>query len=161
VLSPLSLDELLLKEPAEVLNYLISYRETSPIGASREGLIQTVTSAASRKYDWGRELAEQLSSQANSPPDLWSALVRAWAGSDLSGSQWKDVLTLLNSQPHLSASIPSEIATLLESGIKKPENSIPTDCYALISSLSNDVWEQIRSTSQPPQSEEKVIDWLF
>lgn len=161
LLSPLSLDELILKEPAEVLDYLISYRETSFMGPSRDGLLQSVTTAAAKSYDWGRKLAEQLLLRADSPTDLWSALVRAWAGAELTNSQWTDLLTLLDSQPKLQGSISSEIATLLESGIKKPASFIPADCYGLISNLSNDVWEEVRATSRAPKHEERVIDWVF
>jgi hypothetical protein len=60
LVSPLSVDELLFKNPAEVIEELVSFQETSPIGPSREGLIQSVTTAASRNYEWGWRLGHQL-----------------------------------------------------------------------------------------------------
>jgi hypothetical protein len=160
-LSPNTTEELLDQKPSDLIEYLITYKSDTVFGPTRAGLVQRVTSAA-KKYKWGWELAKLLSERDDAPADLWAALVRAWSESELQDSEWEDILRLLDSNERIRESIPGEIATLLESGIKKPTNAVPISCYELLDRISSALWSTVKSTSQRPKIERKEgTDWVF
>ncbi len=158
--SPLKVDELLSKPPNEHIDFLLSYEEKRPFGPSREGLIENVCVAATSNNQWGWELAKELKRLDALKIDLWSSLVRSWSGSELQNDKWKEVLTLLDTSEQLHAPLANEITYLLEDGIKKTSQPIPSECFYLIDDLSKRLWEVVRLQSSAPKSTSKEIDWV-
>jgi hypothetical protein len=158
--SPLSVDELLSKRPAEHIEFFVSYDIQSPFGPNREGLLANVTTASTRNCTWSLELAKELTGREPVKSDLWSALVRAWASSELNDDTWEYVLQLLDENQQLLSPLADEISNLLEDGIKKTAGPIPSECLDVVSDLSRKLWAIVRQTKAPEPSA-KEIDWVM
>ncbi len=117
--SPISVEELLSKPSGAHIDFLLSYEPERPFGPSREGLADNLSTAAARNYEWSRQMAKELRQRDALKTDVWAALIRAWASSALQDTAWHDVLTLLDSANALHEPLATDIANLLEDGIKK------------------------------------------
>jgi Domain of unknown function (DUF4020) len=158
--SLLSVEELLAKPISEHLDFLLSYEPNHPFGPSRDGLTDVVYTAATRNFEWGWQLAKELEKRSALKTDLWSSLIRAWACSALQDIAWRDVLALLDSNKGLHEQVVTEIANLLEDGIKKASRPIPSDSFAAASDLSKTLWALIR-TQQAPAKPSPEPDWVM
>jgi len=76
--SPITAAELLSKPPEEQLDFLISYRTTDPMGASREGLFYELRKAIADQYGWGMDLLNALKRRGSWETDMLKAVVDAW-----------------------------------------------------------------------------------
>ncbi len=159
--SPFGVDELLAKLPSAQMDVLLSYETEGLFGPSREGLVANVTAAVIRNYEWSWQFAGELRERGATQIDLWSALVRGWAGSELPNDAWRDVLTLLDVDEGLHDPLSSEIADLLKDGIKKTSKPIPAECFDLIGDLSKRIWVMLRLKSAPPKLTSTETDWLM
>jgi SIR2-like protein/uncharacterized protein DUF4020 len=159
--SPRSVEELLSNPPNTQIDFLLTYVSETPFGSNREGLVENVSAAAIRNYEWSRQLAGALLARDAIKADLWSALVRAWAASELRNDAWKEVLTLLDTEERLHDSLASEIANLLEAGIKKSPQPIPPECFDLIDDLSKRLWATLRTQSKAPKPASEKTDWVM
>lgn len=99
--SPWSMEELLARPAGDWANELLSFQETDSFGPNREGLVETVKTAAEQNIEWGLQLADALSELGSWDSDLWPSLMRAWSG-ELNQEELGRVLGFLK-QPDLHA----------------------------------------------------------
>ena len=158
--SPLGVEELLSKPPGAHIEFLLSYEPDRPFGPSRDGLADNLTTAAVRDYTWSWELAQELQRREALKPDIWAALIRGWASSVLRDTAWHDVLTLLDSTNALHGRLVTDIANLLEDGVKKAEQPIPSDCFAVAADLSKKLW-RIAAAKPSPEKPVPEPDWVM
>ena len=99
--SPWSMEELLARPAGDWANELLSFQETDSFGPNREGLVETVKTAAEQNIEWGLQLADALSDLGSWDSDLWPSLMRVWS-SELSLEQLGQVFGFLKT-PDLHA----------------------------------------------------------
>ena len=87
--------EILDKEPAVILDYLLTFVGDNVHGLSGEGLLAKVRQAVAESFDWGIQLAFQLQNRGYWETDMWRPILRAWIASKLSESQLIRVFSLL------------------------------------------------------------------
>ena len=115
--SPWSPEELLARPAGDWANELLSFQETDPFGPNREGLVETVKTAAEQNIEWGLELADALSEIDSWNSDLWPSLMHAWSG-ELSLEQHRQVLGFLKS-PDLHALHGQSVVGALSAVVRK------------------------------------------
>lgn len=76
--SPITVEELLSREPAEQLEFLLTYKGNRFDGPNREGLLNTITQAVQQDFDWGYKLAQALIDAVAWETDIWRHIFRGW-----------------------------------------------------------------------------------
>jgi len=158
--SPKTVEDLLAKTPKEQIEYLVSFKAETPFGPSREGLLETISDAAARKYGWGIELAAELEARAAWDIDLWPPILRGWAQADLIDDQWRGVLMFLDGREKLHRPFVNELASLLEEGIKKTSKPIPDACMHTAVDLSKRLWSVVCAQGGGLPEKVKDPDWV-
>ena len=77
--SPWSVAELLSRPAKDWVGELLSFQEKDLLGPSRSGLLHAVEQAATKRFEWGIDLADALAESADWDADLWPPLIRAWS----------------------------------------------------------------------------------
>ena len=92
--------ELLLERPAaEMLSALLEYQPTDRErfdGYHCSAMLDTIREAAKQNPDWGFDLADSLAASGEWNADLWHSIFRAWAETEMDGSQLHRALSLLS-----------------------------------------------------------------
>jgi hypothetical protein len=139
---PMKPEELLAREPIDVLPELLAYRELPPDGFEPgwRDVLGLVTECVHRDVEWGLKLALALNGMELRESELWSATIQGWTIGSLSAEQWPAVCDVL-----LGHESPEEIreatAQLLEQGIRSPQGSLPTTAIPMASALAKRLWD--------------------
>ena len=148
--SPWSVEELLSRPPSEWVHDLLSFRQESPLGPDRPGLVFTVAAAAERDFRWAAGLAAEFAVREHWDADLWIALLRAWRGAGLAASQLDEVFRVL-CEPRLCKAHPSGVARLLRGWLENPGQSITAELLRQANSIASCTWTTIdREPVQDP-----------
>ena len=145
--SPWTVDQLLDRPAVQWLGELLSFRQVDFLGPDRHGLVEAVSEAAKRDFDWGLALADALSGQENWTIDLWTALLRSWRKPD--DRQLRKICALLG-QPRLQAEQGGRIADVLHDWLKKRRASSPHDLLAQANTIAIGMWDRI-DRSEPTE----------
>lgn len=145
--SPWAVEELLERPAAAWREELLTFKQFDFLGPDRVGLLQAVTEAAKRDFDWGLALADALSGQENWTIDLWTALLRSWRKPD--DRQLRKICALLG-QPGLQAEQGGRIADVLHDWLKKRRASSPHDLLAQANTIAIGMWDRI-DRSEPTE----------
>lgn len=140
--SPVTVDTLLKKTPAEWFDFFLSFKGDSFAGPDRDGLLADIREAVKSDFKWGMDLVALLRNHSDPPPDLWRSVIRGWVGTSFSNDQWHDILGILN-DPILVKNHADAIADLLEAGIKKEEGGIALSHWELADKLAGFAWDNI------------------
>ena len=157
--SPISVEDLLSKDPNENIEWLASYQGQDILSASREGLLETVGAAVARSFEWGQRLASALERRGLWDSDLLKYLVSGWQKAELTDEQWLTTLELLRDHEGFVRSAVHEVSTLLQSGLEKPTHRIPASGLELALVVAEKGWSACSADSQPDDLGER--DWLF
>ena len=122
--------------------------------------MQTVQISVSSNFDWSWKLASELRKLAIWKEDLWSALIGGWSDSQLTDDPSTQILKLFDEAQELYLPIASDVARLLEGGVKKAAHPIPNDCLDLAGDLALKVWNVVSLASQEPKRSSKEPDWV-
>lgn len=152
--SPLTVEELLGKQPQEWLEYFLSFKEERFEGPDRDGLLHFIGEAVQRDFSWGRELTRVLIDQGDYTLDLWESLIRGWQGAKLSFDQWDYVLSVLDNAG-LVQKYSHIISDLLERGAEKEESGIPISLFDKADGIAQKIW-----ASPDTINEIGIRDWL-
>jgi len=157
--SPITVEELLSETPKEQMDFLLSFKQSSPFGPGRDDLLLVVQAAVARSFEWGKALAQVLQAGGVWDSDLWKSVVGGWNSGNLTEPQWTEVLRFLGDDDRVLPSISYEAANLLKNVAEKAEYPIPTDCLWLSFEVSDKIWAALAGSREQPQ--EKSDDWLM
>jgi hypothetical protein len=160
--SPATAEDLLAKAPKDQVEYLLSFVGETPFGPSRDGLLQTVAEATTRRFAWGRELAAELEAREVWTADLWSSIILGWSKAELSDEQWKELLTFLNGAEKLHLPSVDDLASLLQEAMKRSSHPIPGAYLPIAFDLSKKLWvvTVAQAGAMPPKLKLKEAEWL-
>ncbi|RPI78818.1 MAG: DUF4020 domain-containing protein [Desulfobacteraceae bacterium] len=152
--SPVSVEDLLKKQPAEWQNLFLTFNGEVSVGSTRNGLLLNVTEAVPQNFNWAKELADLLCEQTKPTADLWESLIRGWNNSKLDPEQWEQVLSILdNLEP--AAEHAQSISALLQRGAKK-NDEIPLGLLNKADSVAQKVWTTLKD-----EISGETYDWLM
>ncbi len=156
--SPVSSDALISMDPEERFDEFMSYQEKGVIGPGREGLLAEVEKAVAQDYGWGLRLAGALEKKERWDSDLARCLVAGWRRAQLTDAQWQSVLGFLLSHDQLVQAAAYEVALLLESGVERPENPIPSSEIKAALAVAQTCWSGC--SLDAPTADSQKDDWL-
>jgi hypothetical protein len=157
--SPITVDELIGKEPSEVLDWLLTFKETGPFGPERDGLLETIRGCTSRSFDWAWKLVSALDDRREWESDLWGSIVAGWQSRSLSEEEWGIVLPFLIRRTELLEAHGREIVSFLEHGVEKDPGRIPQSCITQCQKLSETLWEVFDEVV--PKDAIQSDDWVM
>ena len=91
--SPWTANELLVRSAAEWVPQLLAFRQSDVNGPDPIGLLEAIQDAATRKFEWGIDLADALADAGAWDADLWRILLRAWPEMKLDEIQCRRVIS--------------------------------------------------------------------
>ena len=156
--SPIRAEDLLAKNPKELLDFILSFQEKSIYGPNRSGLLRELESAVKQSFSWSNELVEQLRAHGVAESDLWSPILRGWNSGQLSASDWEIILHLLRDNSEILEHAQYDVANFLEEGIKKSSNPIPDVSLDLAFTVSEKLW--ITLSKFPYDKYGDIEDWF-
>lgn len=118
--SPITVDEMLARPPAESVGFFLEYQPAS-IGfdePDRSGLLTFLTEAASRDVAWSSGLASALIEREEVESDVWGAILSGWRRADLEAEQWRELLRMLRDNVPLIAFHPRDVVDLIERAVE-------------------------------------------
>ena len=154
--SPVSVDELLGKRPADQVDWLLTFRGERFSGPDREGLLATLTESVKRDFEWGWDLAGVLRHRSAWDVDIWEHLIEAWRQSTLSEEQWKRIFSCLSDHGN-PVRIVHPAARFLFDGVSK-ENSLPASLLGEAESLACELQKACELEGQD-DGQEADGDW--
>jgi hypothetical protein len=153
--SPWPVEYLLSKLPDEVIDTLLSFSGVRFDGPDREGLLETVSEAVMRSFEWSWKLARVLRAKGKLEGDLWEAIVRGWREASLTPGEWSQVLLLLGQESTLVESTKDLCMSLLSKGLSKSESPLPQELWPQAQDLADAIWQACRT----PATAKKGVDW--
>ena len=153
--SPLSVEQILDKEPREHLDFLLTYKDKNFNGPDRDGLIAAVNDACKQQAQWSFSLSESLVEKKIWSSDLWTAIIRGWQEGDLSVEDWKIVLSKI-AAPKLYAAHAYDVANLIYSLVSNEGKPYALNLLEQTNDIALRVWKALQSDEQ----DEQIDDWL-
>lgn len=157
--SPITLEELLSKDPTDELQLLLTYEGDLFEGPNRRGLLGMVAEAISRDFEWGWKLETKLRDIRNWQTDLWAEIFRGLNRNSISEDQWREELEFLMWNAAFLQGFTNSISDFLEQGAKKQEGAIPVSCFVLAARVGDKVWD-ICTKEEYGEEEIRRDDWL-
>jgi len=93
--SPMTTEELIEKQPTEILDYLVSFSGDGFQVPPRHALLIRVRYAVEKCFEWGTTLAKELKERSLWECDLWQPILWGWTASELTESQLIWVLSFV------------------------------------------------------------------
>ena len=152
--SPVSVEDLLKKRPAEWFEYFMTFKGEDFRGPDRNGLLHNIGEAVKQDFDWGRELTDLLIDHVDPASDLWESVIRGWNGAKFSEKQWELILSILDDE-RLAEHHSHYIADLLQRGEEKEEERIPLGLLGKADSVAQKVWGTLQG-----EGDKETKDWL-
>ncbi len=153
--SPWSIEQLLAREPSELLDDLLNFKGNQFDGPSRDGLLANVREAAKQSASWAFVLGRALGERALWSSDLWPALIRGLQDSELPAEGWRDLLALV-SNPALQSVHAYDIANLLYALVRDGGKPFALELLEQANAIALPVWQALEANSQ----DEDIDDWL-
>lgn len=160
--SPRTPEDLLKQEPAEVLDYLLTFKSGEWMEPNREGLSAAAAAAAGQNTVWGMKLMRLLAAGGHWNSDLWSALVWRLSFATLPVEDQKWIIATLAGPLSQRASVVNGLTHFLLNGSLFSKES-PPDPRVLeaLAKFSVELWQAVR---QHPTDEDNAKlakeDWL-
>jgi hypothetical protein len=152
--SPVSVEELLKKGPAEQLNFFIAFKQDESGNFNRRGLLSNIAEAIQKDFVWAKELADLLSRQTEPPADLWESLIQGWNNAKLDAEQWEQVLSSLD-YANLLGEHAQSIPALLQRGAGE-NNAIPLNLLSKADDIAQKIWTALKA-----EISDETSDWLL
>ncbi|MDA2926861.1 DUF4020 domain-containing protein [Acidobacteria bacterium AH-259-G07] len=147
-ISPVAVEELLGKNPANWLEYLLTFKGEDWSGPTRDGLLQTVTEAVQREPKWGIVLAELLVGHKEWTSDLWQRILWGLTQARLTGERWTQVLKTADTDELVIAQ-EEALSDLLYQGSRQKEGAIPPNLLEKADRIALKVWESVKNLQAP------------
>ena len=158
--SPVSLEELLAKAPADAVSLLATFegQEFDLEGPDREGLLAMVREAAASDLAWTTSIIEILRAQDLWVADLWAALLGGLAVPKHSREDWTAILKVVSDLQDLPGSARSDLLDLLKKYAEEDVANIDRDLLTQVIGIA-------RRASEGAEHEDTVFvpgrkDWL-
>lgn len=157
--SPITIEELLTKDPTDetVITWILNNKSDSTGSPDFEGLLNTISVAVTQSFEWSSKLAVSLKDKEAWNTEVWRSILRGWNNGSLKESQWLEALTLLSEHKKLYQ-FANPIADLLENGIRKNQDSVPSSCLELAEQVADQLWDTV--IQERPENEPDDFDWL-
>ncbi len=157
--SPVTVEELLNKNPDEEVGWLLTYQGDEFAGPDREGLLIAITNAAGQSFRWSWQLVVALAKRREWRSDIWGSVLSGWQKTPLTKNQWRRVLNLVTHRGELLR-FPHSVAELLEQGISREHGVIPLSCLSLAENLAGKLFDACAKNLLNEEDLE-TQDWLL
>jgi hypothetical protein len=140
-----TVEELLEKSPSFWADKLLSIKGADEDGPTRTELIQNISEATKRDFNWSIGLAESLGGAGKWDVYPWYALINTWQKMELEADQYLQVFTWLESS-QLYPKHSREIADALYALVK---NGGPSYAFQLLSranQIAEELWQHLDRT---------------
>lgn len=154
--SPVMLDELIAMEPADQLEFLLTYQGKVFDGPDRAGLLNLIVQAVQQNFEWGIKLSTALIRSKAWDTDLWNHVLRGWEdGLDEDGNL-VTVLRLLSNTPELFRH-GYHISSLIEKRFNE-KKEISEEAISLAMQVAEMLFDHLEGL--PEEESEAPSDWL-
>ena len=143
-----TVDKLLSRSPADVLDELLPFQQESPRGPNRHDLLSTVAKAAQTKLDWGTDIAAALTGRELWDADLWISLIQAWRETQLSNEQAGEVFNCLSDSGVLKAQA-ARVADLLLARLEQADTPFTGTLLTQANAIAGRLWSLMDRDSAP------------
>jgi hypothetical protein len=157
--SPTNIDELVGKDPREVVDWLLNFKGTDPTGPEREGLLETIRGSVSSSFEWGWKLVEVLRDRGEWDSDVWGSIVTGWQARNLSEEEWGNVLPFLIRRTELLEEHGRDLVSFLEHSVEKDPGRIPPSYIPQCQQLSERLWDILDKVV--PKDAIQSDDWVM
>lgn len=155
--SPVTLEELVVKDPADQLEFLLTYKGNHPFdGPDRDGLLNNITKAVLEHFEWGYKLAHTLIDNEAWKTDIWSHILRGWEDGLEDDGNLIAVLSLIINNSQLF-SHDYHISSMIQNRFKEKKEASDTS-ITLAVQLAELLMDHLESVQQ--QQQEDSNDWL-
>lgn len=154
--SPVTLDELLVKEPADQLEFLLTYQGKQFDGPDRAGLLNLIVQATQQNFEWGIKLSTALIRSEAWDTDLWNHILRGWEDGLEEDENLITVLRLLSNTTELFRH-GYHISTLIEKRFNE-KKEISEEAIALAIKVAEMLFDHLEGL--PEEETEVPTDWL-
>lgn len=154
--SPVSVEDLMATEPADQLEFLLTYKGSFFDGPDREGMLNSITQAVQQNFGWGYKLALVLIGVEAWEADIWDHILRGWEDSLNDDSSVIAVLSLLVSNPELFRH-DYYISNLIQKRFNEKKDTSEA-AIILAMQLAEQLMDHLESVQQ--QQQEDSNDWL-
>ncbi len=139
-LEPEALLEMRISEAAEMLS---TFKIDEPRGwdDSRQGLMNILTNATLRSFEWSLRLANELAGSEVKQPDVWYHLIRGWTESPLSDAELIPAVEFLTERTEIHSRSDAACA-LLEKRVRQ-ETEISDEVLEKMENLSDVIWAKL------------------
>lgn len=151
--SPWAVDELLSKEPENLVDDLIGFNQTQPGGPDRYGLLNVIQESSKQNTVWALKLLQALAAKQLWTADIWPASLQGMIAANLSKDLWQS-LVQISSRPELITAWASAVADLLYGFVRK-NTEWDADVLGQAESSAILAWQTL--DNQPASDE--VHDW--
>lgn len=155
--SPVSIEDLLVQSPEQVVHLLDTFKETDWSRPNRDGLLSALTSAIKKNPDWGVRVSKVLPHRSASISDALPHFFWGWRDAELTDIQWSSLLKFLARNNWL-LKCDRDASSLLEHGVRREKNRIPEALMPLAERIGFCVWQASEKNAQTTREESK--DWL-
>ncbi len=160
--SPRSPEELLKQEPADLLDYLLTFKAADPFEPNSEGLAAAAATAARQNVAWGMKLMRLLAAGGHWESHLWSALVWQLSFAALPPDDQRWVIATLTGPLSQQPKILSGLTHFLFNGsIFSKESPPDPSVLSALADVSVRLWTAVRQ--QPTEDDKDKLaktDWL-
>ena len=140
--SPWTPEELLSKPPSYWLDRLLSVEDAEREGPTRRGLIQSLSEATRRDFDWSLGLADTFGGTGQWDDYPWSALIDTWGQMELEEDQYLPVFTWLEST-QLYPKHSRKIAEALYALVTKGGPSYAFQLLSRANQIAEELWKHL------------------
>ena len=155
--SPWTVEELLSRPAEEWTDKLLSSKKPELFESSWNELL-TVKEAASRRVEWGLDLAEALATEGNWDTDLWNMLLGAWSESALDNHQCQQILQWL-CRTELQRKYAREIARFLVEKVSYLLSTAKDGHTPTLLMQANEIATNLWSLLDGQEPSQQVDDW--
>ena len=137
-----TVEELLEKPPDYWVDKLLSVEGAEKDGPLRTELVQILSEATRRDFDWSLGLAETLGGTGKWDVFPWPALINAWGQMELEKDQYLAAFSWLDS-PQLYPKHSREIAEVLYALVKKGGPSYAFQLLSRANQIAEELWKHL------------------
>ncbi len=139
---PWTVEEVLEKPRSYSVDDLLSVEHAEEEGPTRAGLIQILSEATRRDFDWSLDLAKALARACKWDVYPWSALISTWGQMELEEHQYLEAFSWLeNSQLYSNHS--REIADVLYTLVKSGGPSYALQLLPRANQIAEELWKYL------------------
>lgn len=160
--SPKSAEELLKAEPADQLEYLLTYQSKDPLSETREGLTSMAAAAGAQDLKWAMKLLRELANCGAWESDLWSAMLWRIAFVNLQpdDQRWL-VKTAAGSLSDNANGLNALTYFLFRPEVFRKEQPLESDLLPALAGLAPELWRKARAAPTDKEGEKLATnDWV-